>query len=140
MSELSVVLDTNIIISGLRSRNGASFQILKNIGSERFKIQLSVPLVLEYEAVLKRNIDVFGLKLSDIDDFLNYLCSTAELHEIFYLWRPILSDSKDDMVLELAVVSNADYLITYNKADFKNSHLFGIKVIDGREFIRELNL
>lgn len=43
-------------------------------------------------------------------------------------------------MFRLSIVSNADYLITYNKADFKNSHLFGIKVIDGREFIRELNL
>ena len=53
MGALHVVLDTNVLVAGLRSKNGASFQLLSRIGPESgFEIHLSVPLVLEYEAVL----------------------------------------------------------------------------------------
>ncbi len=42
-----VVIDTNVVIAGLRSRNGSAFHLLGLVGSERFKINLSVPLILE---------------------------------------------------------------------------------------------
>src|ERR1035441_164762 len=49
----SIVLDTNVVISALRSRRGASFAILRQIG-EAWVPLISVPLILEYEAVGKR--------------------------------------------------------------------------------------
>jgi len=49
-----IVIDTNVIIAGLRSRKGVAFKLLELIGTDLFSIHLSVPLVLEYEEVLLR--------------------------------------------------------------------------------------
>jgi predicted nucleic acid-binding protein len=106
------------------------------IDSGKFKINVSVPLIFEYEDVAKR--DSHGLALSDteIDDILDYICKVANKREIFFLWRPYLTDPKDDFILELAVEAQCDYIITYNKQDFKSIEAFGIKTLTAKEFLQ----
>ena len=133
-----VVMDTNVLVSGLRSRNGASFKMLSLVGSGKFSLCLSVPLVLEYEAATKKNLKSLGLTSSDVDSVIDYLCQVAEHHKVHYLWRPFLRDPKDDMVLELAVSANADFIATYNKVDFGGVGQFGIKVQSPREFLERI--
>ncbi len=130
-----IVIDTNVFISALRSKKGASFRLLSMVGTEKFDIALSVPLVLEYESVAKRELMVSGLDSSDIDDILDYLCLAGDKRHIFYLWRPLLSDPKDDMVLELAVESESNWVVTFNKRDFKGCETFGIKLATPKEFL-----
>ena len=72
----------------------------------------------------------------DIDSILNYLCKVATKHEIFYLWRPYLKDPKDDLILELAVESQSEFIITYNQKDFKGLGIFGIQVITPKDFLK----
>ena len=69
---------------------------------------------------------------------LDYICSIAEPHSIFYLWRPFLSDPRDDLVLELAVEANAEYIVTHNLRDFAGIEQFGIKAISPGAFLRRL--
>jgi putative PIN family toxin of toxin-antitoxin system len=130
----SVVLDTSVVIAGLRSASGASFAVLEGVG-RKFELNISVPLVLEYEAVTKRLARELGLTFEDIDDVLDYLCSVAHHRLIYYLWRPVLRDPKDDLVLELAVESNADYLVTHNIRDFAGSERFGVRVVSPRDVL-----
>ncbi|MBF0231380.1 MAG: PIN domain-containing protein [Desulfamplus sp.] len=85
MKKYRIVIDTNVFISALRSKRGASYK-----------------------------------------------------REIFYLWRPILKDPNDDMVLELAVESESDYILTYNKKDFLQSISFGIERLTPKEFLEIL--
>jgi predicted nucleic acid-binding protein len=94
-----------------------------------------VPLVLEYEQTLKRLCTGGDLSGSDIDSVMQYLCANANLRDIFFLWRPLLPDPKDDFVLELAVESRADFLLTFNTRDFAGAERFGIRVISPREFL-----
>ncbi len=131
-----ILLDSNVVYSALRSQFGASFQLLSLIDDERFEINLSVALVLEYEDVLKRPTAESNLTEDEIDNVIDYLCSVANLREIFYLWRPTLKDPKDDFVLELAVESGCDYIITFNTKDFLEAESFGIKAIRPDEFLR----
>ncbi len=49
-----VVIDTNVVVAGLRSKLGAAFKLLALVGTGQFEIHLSVPLVFEYEDVLLR--------------------------------------------------------------------------------------
>jgi putative PIN family toxin of toxin-antitoxin system len=130
-----VVLDTNVLVSALRSRAGASFRLLSLIDSGKYVPCVSVPLVLEYEAATKRYAKSWGLTHSDIDDVLDYICSVAEHHKVYYLWRPLLKDPKDDMVLELAVSSKAEAIVTYNRNDFRGAERFGIRIISAREML-----
>ena len=133
-----IVIDTNVFIAALRSRRGTSYKLLTLIGSGRFEINVSVPLILEYETVARRHVGEIALSESDIDDILDYLCKTAKRRKIYYLWRPVLKDPKDDMVLELAVTANCDFIVTFNKKDFPRCELgqFGIQAVTPREFLQ----
>ena len=91
--------------------------------------------------MLKRPGLVPDLSADDIDGVLNYFLSRASIHEIFFLWRPFLKDPKDDLVLEAAVASHSQYLVTFNVRDFADVEKhFGIKVVTPQEFLREQRL
>jgi predicted nucleic acid-binding protein len=133
-----VAIDTSVLIAGLRSALGASYQILQGLGRAEFTVSVSVPLVLEYESVAKRQARELGLTFDDIDNVLDYVCSIAEPREIFYLWRPFLSDPRDDLVLELAVEANAGFILTHNLRDFAGAEQFGVETLSPGAFLRYL--
>jgi putative PIN family toxin of toxin-antitoxin system len=126
-----VVIDTNVIVAALRSSRGASHRLLRLVGDARWRINLSVPLVLEYEQTLKR-VCADTLDQRDIEEVLCFLCASADLRPIFFLWRPGLPDPNDDFLLELAVESRADFLITFDAKDFVGAEQFGIRVVSPR--------
>lgn len=132
---LRVVFDTNVLFSALRSRLGVSFRLLSMVGQSRFALQVSAPLIAEYEDVLKRG--QLALGPDQIDDVLDYFCAQSEHHRIFYLWRPVLKDPDDDFLLELAVKSQAS-IITWNVADFKKANTLGVEVITPRQLLQLL--
>ena len=80
------------------------------------------------------------LSKKDIEVILDYFLSKSKIQKIFYLWRPILKDPKDDLVLELAVKSQSKYIITFNKKDFKECKNFGIVAVTPYEFMSERGL
>lgn len=131
-----VVIDTCVLISALRSRNGASFKLLSLIDSTKYEFYLSVPLVLEYEAVAKRMSRTFGLTHSDIDEIINYICAIGKHRKVHYLWRPNLKDPSDDFVLELAVASECDYIVTHNIRDFSSADEFNLAVITPQKMLQ----
>jgi putative PIN family toxin of toxin-antitoxin system len=135
---IRIVLDTNVLIAALRSRNGASFQIMQRIGRGQFDLILTVPLVLEYEDVAKRTARSVGLLFSDIEDILEYMCHVGEHREVFFLWRPFLRDPQDDMVLEAAFESGCNFIVTHNVKDFSGVEQFGLKVLRPGAFLRKL--
>jgi len=138
MDNLGIVIDTNVIVAGLRSSKGASYTLLEFVGTNKFDIGISVPLILEYEDVLKRYIH--HLTNEDVDKVINYICKVGNRRKIHFLWRPFLKDPKDDMVLELAIESQSRYIVTFNIKDFKGAEKFGIKVLKPVDFLKEVNL
>jgi putative PIN family toxin of toxin-antitoxin system len=135
-----VVLDTNIIVSGLRSKRGCAFQILSLVGTGKFDIHLSVPLVLEYQDVLSRDANQLHITPEDVDRLIAFHCAVATRHRIFFLWRPYLSDPKDDMILELAVKAKCDSVVTYNTKDFVGIERFGIQAVRPVDFLRTIGV
>lgn len=141
METIHTVVDTNVLLSGLRSTLGTSHRLLREIGrNPSLLIHLSVPLVLEYEEVLKRQSRVLGLTYQDIGDVLDFLCSVATHHQVFYLWRPFLLDMKDDMLLELAVEARCSQIVTFNVKDFRGSEQFGIRSVTPKSLLKELGV
>ena len=134
---MKVVLDSNVLVAALRSSQGASFAVLREVGAEAsFEIALSVPLVLEYESVLNRRTE---LAADDIEKVVDYLCSVGDLREIHFLWRPFLRDPADEMVLEVAVEAGAEVIVTHNVRDFRGvEKAFGVRVLRPKEFLQEL--
>ncbi|MBF0110322.1 MAG: putative toxin-antitoxin system toxin component, PIN family [Magnetococcales bacterium] len=139
---MHVVLDTNVLVAGLRSNQGASYQILRCIGSDGPVVTpiISVPVFLEYEAVLKRQ-GTFPIpwKEEKIDAVLDLLLAVSERPRLYYLWRPLLPDPGDDMIVEVAVAGKADAIVTFNIRDFVVAkERFGLKVLTPREFLKVL--
>ena len=138
MSKPQVVLDTNVLVSGLRSRNGASYAVLDLVGRGLFDLHLSVPLVFEYEDVLMREVAGRFVPASTVDAVLDFHCAVARQHRIYFLWRPALRDPGDDMVLELAVAAQADFVVTHNLRDFSGVDRFGLRAVPPRSFLAEI--
>jgi putative PIN family toxin of toxin-antitoxin system len=137
------VLDTDVLVAAVRSRSGASSQLVDGALAGEFTLLLSVPLVLEYEAVLTRpeHLIVSGQTVGDIHFLINSLIDVSEPVHCFYLWRPLLLDPTDDMVLETAVNGTADGLVTFNQRHFMAAvQLFECSVMVPSEALRLLRL
>ena len=134
----TIVIDTCVLISALRSKNGASFKLVSLVDSQKFSFSLSVPLVLEYESTAKRIARSLGLTHADIEDIIDYLCTVGKHRKVHYLWRPNLKDPGDDFVLELAVESECQYIVTFNIKDFSKVNNFNVAVITPQELLRKI--
>jgi putative PIN family toxin of toxin-antitoxin system len=137
MTRPQVVLDTNVLVAGLRSRRGAAFRVLEMVGTGKFDIHVSVPLLFEYEDALGRQVAAGRIGQEAVDVVLDYHCHVGRHHPIFFLWRPFLRDPRDDMVLELAVKAGCEWIVTFNKRDFVGSDRFKVRAIEPSEFLRE---
>jgi putative PIN family toxin of toxin-antitoxin system len=133
---LQLILDTNILVAAFRSKRGAANLLLDKLDDSRWQINVSTPLLLEYEDVLKRSEMNDFISATDVDIFLDGLCAIAENHDIFFLWRLLAKDPNDAFILELAVRVNADFIITYNAKDFPAAADFGVKLATPKEFLQ----
>ena len=135
-----VVLDTNGLVSASRSRNDASFALLLALQNRQFTALASVPLMLEYDAALKRpeQLAVSERTKESTDAFLDALSLFIERVNLHYLWRPQLRVPADEMVLETALNGRAEMLITLNIADFIPASHFRLPVLTPGAFLRLL--
>jgi putative PIN family toxin of toxin-antitoxin system len=142
MTKLRVVLDTNVLVAASRSRQGASFSVLQRLRTDDFVALASVPLFLEYEAVLKRpeQMAAGNRTLAMVDAFLDALSLRTEPVHLHFLWRPQTRDPADEMVLETALNGAADALVTFNLNDFVAARRFKLPVWTPSTLLTQLNL
>ena len=136
-----IVFDTNVLVAATLSPFGASFQLLTLVPQRRFELLLSVPLMLEYEEVLKRDEmrAKSHLTLEEIDVLLDMLAAVGTPQTPFFQWRSQLPDPDDEMVLELAANGHADAIVTVNIRHFlPAAWTFGVEVLRPGEFLRRL--
>ena len=136
---MRITLDTSVLVAAARSRNGASHQLLSLLPSEDFEIALSVSLYTEWQSVLTRHEHrPPGITIDATLGFLRYLVSLAHLQDVHFLWRPFLRDPDDDMVLECAVASGSQFIVTHNVNDFKRVEELKVRAIKPADFLNLL--
>ena len=120
---MRVVLDTSVLVAGLRSRRGASFVLLQMVQTRMLIPLVTIGSFLEYEDVLKRpeHLEATGMDIAQVDRFLGALASVAEAVEVHMRWRPQLRDAGDELVLEAAINGRAEMLVTHNLRDFQDA-------------------
>ena len=136
-----IVLDTSVLVAGLRTRLGAGNAVLRLVATKKLTILATPPLFLEYEDVLKRAEQrlAHGLTIGEIDQLLAELAALVEPVDVQFLWRPQTRDPADEMVLEAAINGQADALVTYNIADFLEPRKsFGIEVLQPGEILKRM--
>jgi putative PIN family toxin of toxin-antitoxin system len=137
---MKVVFDTNIIISGLYSKRGASYQLLKAALSGKLPYAISPLIALEYEGKIHQKIEAGFLKISirDCARILNALFAMASIVWEPLLIRPVLTDPADDKILECAISGGCTHIVTFDKKHFPLAILaqYGIKVMNAGEFLK----
>jgi predicted nucleic acid-binding protein len=119
------------MVAVIRSSGGASRQLLMAVLQRRCTMALSIPLAVEYEAVLTRpeHLAASGLDASEVGELLDAVILVAEPVRLAFLWRPRLPDADDDMVLEAAINGQADRLVTFNQRHFARAGAeFGVTI------------
>lgn len=117
---MNLVLDMDVLIASLRSRQGASAELLRIAGDGRIRLIVSVPLVLEYEAVLLRSQHLAATAI-DRDEatlFPDGVVNLARRTAIHFRYRPVTRDPADEMVVETAVNGGAEAIVTFNRRDY----------------------
>jgi putative PIN family toxin of toxin-antitoxin system len=132
------VLDTSVLVAAVRSRQGASFELISRLGTGAFEAAVSVSIVLEYESALLRHVEASLLNETDVRNLIDYVCAVAIRQQVFFLWRPFLRDPGDDLVLELAVAAHCDAIVTHNVRDFAGAEKLGVRVITPGRFVQEI--
>jgi putative PIN family toxin of toxin-antitoxin system len=138
---MRVVLDTSVLVAGLRSQLGASNRVLFAVAERRCVPLVTTALFLEYESVLLRAEQQLatGMNSVDVEGFLAAFASAAEPVELNFLWRPQLRDPADEMILEAAVNGRAAAVVTHNVDDFRPpTTQFGVRTLTPAEFLKEL--
>jgi putative PIN family toxin of toxin-antitoxin system len=138
---MRIVLDTSVLVAGLRSRSGAGNTVLQLVAQGRLILLATAPLFLEYEDVLNRPEHrlVHRLSPQQLDSFLQELAALIEPVDLNFRWRPQVHDTNDEMVLETAINGDAAALVTYNTADFSvAAERFGIPVLTPAQLLRKV--
>jgi len=135
---MNVVIDTNVWISALISKDGVSREVIRWALLDKIAPQISTTLFVEYEDVMKREKiqTLCSLTIQEQEELFQAFLSTCKWNEIFYLWRPNLDDEGDDFLIELAVASNSSIIVTDNIKDIECGELkFDIEVLTPKQFI-----
>ena len=138
---MRLTFDTDVIVAALRSRTGASNALLHALREGQFEAVASVPMLCEYEAVLMRpeQRQATGMSVEEVGFFLDGLAALLLLVVPHFLWRPLLRDPDDEMVLDAAVNGRADAIVTFNIHDFlPEARQFQLEVLMPREALRRL--
>ena len=138
---MRVVLDTDVVVAAMRSPTGASAALLDAAIDGRVTLVANVALMLEYEATCSRaeHLLASGLSREQFTVFLDGVAALIEPVGSHFVWRPMLRDPGDEMVLEAAVNGTARAIVTFNLRDYGNDPAtFGIRVLLPRDALRSL--
>lgn len=138
---MKIVIDTSVWISALITKKSKARELLRLVFHKKLYPQMSEALFREYESVMRRdNIQLqTSLSKKEQKELLSAYLSTCRWNDVYYMWRPNLKDENDNFLVELAVASGAEAIITYNVKDFKGAELiFAHKITTPENFIKEI--
>jgi predicted nucleic acid-binding protein len=122
---MQIVQDTNVFVAALRSREGASAEVLDRCLAGDDQAVMGAALFAESEELVRRESLWRGVpvRLAEREALLDDFCAAAAWQPIYFRWRPNLPDAGDDHVLELAIAGGVEHLVTHNQRDFGRGEL-----------------
>lgn len=129
---MKIVLDTNVLVSGLLTPFGSSGEIVRMVSAGKLILQYDSRILLEYQEVLYR--PKFQFKMEDIDLLFDYISKNGQIVSTSPL-KKRLTDPDDEPFLEVAIGGKAECLVTGNKIHYPRQFREGIKILSPSEFI-----
>jgi len=139
-SMISVVIDTNVFVAGLRSDGGASRAVLRDALLGKIEPLFGNALWLEYEDLLGRPVWTDATTSKERRQVLAALAGVGRWVNIYYGWRPNLPDESDNHLIELAMAGGASAIITHNVRDIRRGELLlnRLRVLTPAEYLEEM--
>jgi len=131
-------MDTNVLVAGLRSPNGASHELLVRLRAGDWKLVLSNTVLGEYHEILHREAESVALTHREADAYMDALCALAERFAPVTPWQPAAADTDDEAIIQLAREARVQYLVTHNVRDVSRATQFGVQVVRPAEFLEIL--
>jgi putative PIN family toxin of toxin-antitoxin system len=135
---IRAVVDTNVLVSGLRSPDGASHELLVRLREGSWTLVLSNTVLGEYHEILHRETEFLGLTHREADAYVDGLCELAERFSLTTQWQPAANDPDDEAIIQLAREARVLYLVTHNVRDVNRAAQFGVRVVRPAEFLEIL--
>ena len=132
---LRAVMDTNVLVAGLRSRSGASHELIRLLRQGRWTLVLSNTVASEYHEILHREVLAVHLTHAEVDEYLDALCALAEQCVLITEWQPAAADPNDEPLVQLAREAEVWYLVTHNVRDVAAAEQFGVRVVRPAQFL-----
>jgi putative PIN family toxin of toxin-antitoxin system len=136
-----IVLDTSVVISSLRSEQGASAEVIRRAMLGDFTVLMDHKLAYEYRDVAfrGRHLHATGKSREQITDVLRLIEAQAEAVRVYFTPRPLSPDPKDDMVLDVAINGQADAIVTFNRRHFEAAGLdYNIEIVSPAELLTRI--
>jgi putative PIN family toxin of toxin-antitoxin system len=129
---VKVVVDTNVLVSGLLRPHGVSAGVVRLISSGELRLCVDARILSEYEEVLARPKFAFDSeRVGLLLDFVRHYG-----HAVAGATLPAsLPDADDEPFLEAAIAGEAPFLVTGNAADFPESKREGVRVVSPGQFM-----
>jgi predicted nucleic acid-binding protein len=138
---MNITIDSNVLVAAVRSNRGWSYKLVRGIGADlRWQPCVTVPLLHEYAEQINNKDHTPAWSAEKREDFLDYICASSQYFEVHYLWRPLLADEDDHIVLEAALASSSPVIVTFNKRDLAPAERMGISLMTPKEFMLSLPL
>lgn len=130
---MKIVLDTNVLVSGLLTPYGSSGEIVRMVAAGILTLMYDSRIMTEYREVLYRA--KFRFDKDEVDTMLAYI----EYNGFIVPAKPLiehLPDRDDEPFLEAAIAGKASSLITGNRSHVPQELRNGINVFSPSEFIK----
>ncbi|HEY3914846.1 MAG TPA: PIN domain-containing protein [Verrucomicrobiae bacterium] len=138
MKRFRVVLDTNVVLSAMRSQLGASYRLLMTMGHSRWQSVVTSTLMYEYEDVARRPGAAAGLSPQDITNILDMIYQESYRQFVWFSWRPLSPDPGDDAILEAAIAGRCDYVVSFNERHLRVIREFGVEVLKPADLLKRI--
>ena len=139
---MRVVIDTSVFVSAILGRvSGASRQVLRRCLLRELLPAMGTALFLEYEDVVNRQsiIEQSPLSEAEIGELLDAFADVCSWTTIYYRWRPSLVDEADHHLIELAIASGAEAIVTKNVRHLRSGELRfpQIRILRPEDLVKE---
>jgi putative PIN family toxin of toxin-antitoxin system len=133
---ITLVLDTNVLVSALLSPHSHSAQIVRLVADGSIRVVFDERILAEYREVLSRP------KFPFHKDQIESLLSQVEEEGLKIIPQPTslnLPDPDDIPFLEVALAGKVDFLVTGNKKHYPGRLTHGVRVVLPRKCLEEIS-